>query len=225
MRIGYRFPRPTKTCQGMSTNYSYKVYGIWADVAREWLGSFPSIRNGCISHHICTSHRMGTFDCFPLNRDTVDSCPTKYQELLMTIPLLTWCCCIQLFVWEINVDLRYTTTYNVELITNKLPTMFLRMGAVNGGAIMAFFIATTIKCSTAKLNLLDKCLRPYTCQIIITLQMPAHVPNYRIDANTRARTNSPYKHIHSCPGKITIWAHDRILSDRGKIGIPIYAMK
>ena len=43
------------------------------------------------------------------------------------------------------------------------------------------------------------------------------MPNYRKDTNTRARTNSPYEHIHSCPIKITVEAHDRILSERCQI--------
>ena len=40
-----------------------------------------------------------------------------------------------------------------------------------------------------------------------------HVPNYHIAANTLARTNSSYRHIHFAHDKSPD-LHDRILSDR-----------
>ena len=109
-----------------------------------------------------------------------------YELIVLIVPLLTWCCCIQSIVSEMYVDL--------ELIANTLT--FSKNGAANGGAIIALCTTKIIKHYIAKRNLLDECLHPHTCQILTTLQIPAHVPNCHIDANTHARTKSPYRHIH-----------------------------
>ena len=92
---------------------------------------------------------------------------------------------------------------DTHLIVDKMQSASSRNGAVNGRAIMAFFI-TTIKRSIAKRNLLGKCLYPHTCQITTTPQIYAHVPDYWMDAK------------FPCSHQITIWAHDRLSSDKTK---------
>lgn len=76
-------------------------------------------------------------------------------------------------------------------------------GMVPQVAEHSFVITTRNKAFYRETNVFD---------IYRTLE-PAHVPNYCIATNTRARTSSPYKHIRSCPRQFSIQADDHTLSN------------
>ena len=90
-------------------------------------------------------------------------------------------CCTPSIVSETSAVLHLPSN----MLLEALPGECCRKWRSNHGVLQL------LRPSIAKRNLIDKCVSPDTCQIIMTPQIPTHLPNCRIGANTRTRTISP----------------------------------
>ena len=104
-----------------------------------------------------------------------------------TASIMSWC--TPSIVSKTYVDLQILDRMLLKAVLQEC----CRKGWSNHGVLQ------WLRPSIAERNLTDKYVVHDTCQIMMVPQIPTHMSNYRLDANTRTRITSPYGHIHTFP--------------------------